>query len=289
MVELGEHLLQPRGSRRHRSLTGIRGRRGGTGISSRWRRCRAQGSASHGARKRISSKCSSQSRFRCLGPHLEFLLPRSPASRRSGPPGPRRFPASANAARRPAGAFSNSASSLASAGFFAGQTHCRTPTVSRRPAKTCGREDLFIGLFPQPGAERQQMPGEVAAVHAGNIERQERLERAGFIPIVEMPAIPLEPLHRGEGVAACVGSSRLPKDTRNPGRPDWRAAPGPCSWARCARRSSGRESPENCPAAASSPARRQRFRKNARSCGRCASERPVAPPSSPAPLIRWAG
>jgi hypothetical protein len=44
------------------------------------------------------------------------------------------------------------------------------------------------------------MSRQIAAVHAGNIERAKRLERAGFIPIVEVPAIPLESLHRGEGV-----------------------------------------------------------------------------------------
>jgi len=42
------------------------------------------------------------------------------------------------------------------------------------------------------------MPGEVAAVHAGNIEGQQWFERAGFIPVIKMAAMPFEPLHGGE-------------------------------------------------------------------------------------------
>ena len=60
-------------------------------------------------------------------------------------------------------------------------------------------ENFRICQFPQPGAEREQVPGKVAAVDAGYIKRQERLERARVVPIIEMPAMPLQALHRGEG------------------------------------------------------------------------------------------
>ena len=36
-------------------------------------------------------------------------------------------------------------------------------------------ENFLIGQFPQPAGQRQQMSGEIAAVHTGNIEREERL------------------------------------------------------------------------------------------------------------------
>src|SRR6185295_256595 len=46
----------------------------------------------------------------------------------------------------------------------------------------------------------EQMSGEIAAVHARNIERQEGPEGAGLIPIEKMPGIPFEPLHGSEGI-----------------------------------------------------------------------------------------
>ena len=64
--------------------------------------------------------------------------------------------------------------------------------------KNLGREDLFIGLLPQTGRERQQKAGQVAAVHTGNVEWVQRFECARLIPIIEMTAMPFEPLHRGE-------------------------------------------------------------------------------------------
>ena len=43
------------------------------------------------------------------------------------------------------------------------------------------------------------MSREIAAVHAGNIKRREGSQRSRVIPIVEMPAMPFEALHRGPG------------------------------------------------------------------------------------------
>ena len=42
------------------------------------------------------------------------------------------------------------------------------------------------------------MSRQVAAVHAGNIEGEQWFERSRLIPIIEMPAMPFEPLHGGE-------------------------------------------------------------------------------------------
>ena len=59
-------------------------------------------------------------------------------------------------------------------------------------------KDSFVGQFAEPGAERQQVSREIAAVHAGDVEREEWLERARLIPVVEVAAMPFESLHRGE-------------------------------------------------------------------------------------------
>ena len=60
-------------------------------------------------------------------------------------------------------------------------------------------KNLLLEQFSQSGAECEQVAREIAAVHAGNIKRQQRSERSRLIPIVEMPAMPFEPLHRGKG------------------------------------------------------------------------------------------
>ena len=66
--------------------------------------------------------------------------------------------------------------------------------------KHAGGENRCIGFFAQARAEGEQVSGEVAAVHARHIMREEWLERAGIIPIVEVSAMPFELMHRGQGV-----------------------------------------------------------------------------------------
>ncbi len=82
---------------------------------------------------------------------------------------------------------------------FAGQCFQDAHRVAQT-GEDLWRENFLIRQFPQPGAERQQMSRKIAAVHTGNVEREEWLERTRLIPIVKMPAMPFEPLHRGEGV-----------------------------------------------------------------------------------------
>src|SRR6185437_4247565 len=48
--------------------------------------------------------------------------------------------------------------------------------------------------------ECQQVTGEVAAVHSGNIEGQQRLEGPSVVPIEEVSAVPFEALHGLEGL-----------------------------------------------------------------------------------------
>ena len=63
-----------------------------------------------------------------------------------------------------------------------------------------GSEDGLIRKFRQARTERQQMAREVAAVHAGNIERQQGRECARVIPIEEVAPMSFEALHGVEGV-----------------------------------------------------------------------------------------
>ena len=86
-----------------------------------------------------------------------------------------------------------------------------------QPAKNLRREDFFGRLFPQAGTEGEQVAREVAAVHAGNIERGKGPERAGLIPVQEVPAIPLEALHGGEGILRALDQAAGRKIAEIPG------------------------------------------------------------------------
>ena len=77
---------------------------------------------------------------------------------------------------------------------------------------------LLVGLFPQAGTERQQMARKVATVHRRYIKRQERLERAGLIPVIEVAAIPFEALHRGEAFLRASKHAPDRKISEIPGR-----------------------------------------------------------------------
>ena len=47
-------------------------------------------------------------------------------------------------------------------------------------------------------AERDQMSREISAVHRGNVFRFQRPQIAGFVPVVEVAAKKLQPIHRCE-------------------------------------------------------------------------------------------
>ena len=87
-----------------------------------------------------------------------------------------------------------------------------------QPGEQLWREHVRIGLFPESGPERQQMSRQVAAVHARNVAREEGLERAGVVPIVEVPTMPLQSLHRGEGVLGAPHECAQRKVPHVPGR-----------------------------------------------------------------------
>ena len=66
------------------------------------------------------------------------------------------------------------------------------------------RKDRVIDQREQPSAQRQQMAGEVPAVHRRNVARRQRLQGLGVVPVVEMPAVPLQASHRGERIGAAL-------------------------------------------------------------------------------------
>ena len=81
-----------------------------------------------------------------------------------------------------------------------------------------GGEDRRSGLLPQPGAESEQVPGEVAAVHTRDIVREQRLEGAGVVPIVKVPAVPLQLVHRGQRVIGALDQAAYRKIAEIAGR-----------------------------------------------------------------------
>src|SRR4029077_1618186 len=58
----------------------------------------------------------------------------------------------------------------------------------------------FLHQFPTTISENQQMPGEISAIHRGNIFGVERLKIARVIPVEEMSA---EQLHLAHGRQRC--------------------------------------------------------------------------------------
>ncbi|MNZ46191.1 hypothetical protein D3C78_638660 [compost metagenome] len=61
-----------------------------------------------------------------------------------------------------------------------------------------GVEHLVVGQLQQAGAQGQQQPGQVAAVHRRHVARRQGLQRLGVVPVVEVVAVALQPVHAGE-------------------------------------------------------------------------------------------
>ncbi|MNK91972.1 hypothetical protein D3C87_1120900 [compost metagenome] len=54
-----------------------------------------------------------------------------------------------------------------------------------------GMQDGRLRQFQQAGAQREQVAGKVAAIHGRNVERGQRLQRDGVVPVVEVTQIAL--------------------------------------------------------------------------------------------------
>ena len=156
------------------------GRRGGRRMPARTRRAHHCTSSSVPATAAISaaaaaSRCSNAADAR---KRRRRRVPGRVPAARSCAARPRR-PAGARRSRRPADR-PRAASS-------------RTRSVSRRPPNSRGGSIARLGQLQQAPAEHQQMAGEVAAVDRRDVQRQQRLERARVVPVVEVAAVALHP------------------------------------------------------------------------------------------------
>ncbi len=79
----------------------------------------------------------------------------------------------------------------------------RSDENSQRIAQTIEqpyRQYLVISQREQAGTQGQQMAGEVAAVHRRDVQRWQRLQRLRVVPVVEVPPVTFQSVHRAQGV-----------------------------------------------------------------------------------------
>ena len=111
----------------------------------------------------------------------------------------------------------------------------------RRPSNSAHRQIGGVGQSQQPGAQRQQVAGEVAAVDRRDVARRQRLERPRVVPVVEVAAVALQPVQRARASRAVrsmqLAGARCSRSRRPPG---WRAATGRCWSATCGARAPAR-------------------------------------------------
>ena len=84
-----------------------------------------------------------------------------------------------------------------------------------RDASTSGRDSISS---VEARTERQEIPGEVAAVDRRDIGRRQRRERPRVVPVVEVPAVALHPQQRVEGRLEPVDHAGDARDSRSRGR-----------------------------------------------------------------------
>jgi hypothetical protein len=63
------------------------------------------------------------------------------------------------------------------------------------------RHDGSSARASRPGAQGQQVAGQVAAVHRRDVERRAGLQRLGVVPVVEVAAVAFQPVHRARVLA----------------------------------------------------------------------------------------
>ena len=137
------------------------------------------------------------------------------------------------------------------------------------------------GPFPARIGQREEVAGQVAAVHRRDVLRVQRPQVPRVVPVVEVAAKPRQVAHRLErGFQPRDGVERArPAEIAGADRgkqieaDDW--------WARCDARRPASGLPGNCPAAACGPLPSRRSRRSARCGARPAAER-ARPPPKPA-------
>ena len=76
------------------------------------------------------------------------------------------------------------------------------------PARRCASRERLSRPFPARIGERDQMPGQIAAVDGGDISRIERAQIARVVPVVEMTA---EAREAGSSSRASPPAARPPR------------------------------------------------------------------------------
>ncbi|KAF5056937.1 hypothetical protein DSECCO2_362090 [anaerobic digester metagenome] len=65
-------------------------------------------------------------------------------------------------------------------------------------------QDLAVLDFEQAGLQGQEMPGQVPAVHGGDVARRQRGQGQGVVPVVEMAFIPFQRAHGAQRLHGAV-------------------------------------------------------------------------------------
>ncbi len=154
-------------------------------------------------------------------------------------------------------------------------------SVSSMPRKSRSPSTGWSLQLVQARAQREQAPGQIAAVHGRDVLRVERKQGAAC----------RTSCRNGRGSARASPSSSEPgrscararrrRCIRNRAPPDLPEAPCPCSWGRARRRCSETDTPGSCRAAASCARGRQNRRRTATYAGPAFAGTPAVGRSSP--------
>ena len=94
---------------------------------------------------------------------------------------------------------------LARAGVFRGLDHHGERVGDS--GKQTRSHDLLVDESEQSLLQGQKVPGEIAAVHAGDIVRPQRLQRLRVVPVEEMAAMALQGIHGVQGIGRAFDES----------------------------------------------------------------------------------
>ena len=109
------------------------------------------------------------------------------------------------------------------------------------------------------------MPGEISAVHGGNIFGFERVKIARVIPVVEVSTEQFHLVHRRQSRFEALDRFQCAQSIRSLARKAWREDRARYLWAMFDVRQRAWAFPENCREGARGPHEKQKFQKNAKS------------------------
>ena len=122
-------------------------------------------------------------------------------------------------------------------------------SASVRPGDGLGRGPRILLPLAEGAGQRDQVRGEIAGVHRGDVARLERPQVLGVVPVVEMAVKRRHARQRVERRPRCDRAHRAGRTSRSRAPRRWTAGTGRCWWARCGARPRRADLPGNCPAA----------------------------------------